>query len=399
MNAILIAMLMSAAAPSFRAETLDGKTVAGPLVELSADRLSIDAAEGRVSLDSKNLLTVTPTSIEKTKPAARRAGVVVELMDGGVVRGRQYVSAGDRAKITLDGGAIVEAPTRMVRTVRCEPREDDPLAVEWARLLAMKVDADLLAIRGDGTIDYHKGVIHDVTEDAVRFDLDGEMLPIKRSKVFGFIYRHGEPADLPRTVCRITDTAGSIWPAAALKLADALRWTTPAGFSVSQPLENIAAIDFSSGKQVYLSDLKPDSAGWTPYFGVEAPSPAMKRYFSPRFDRGFDPGDSLRLGGKLYRKGVALRGGAELVYRLPERFGRFHAMAGIADGVPAGGRVRLVIRGDDRVLFEGDVATGDAPRPLDLDLVGVRRLTIRVDFGEGLVAGDHLLLCNPRLTK
>ena len=41
----------------------------------------------------------------------------------------------------------------------------------------------------------------------------------------------------------------------------------------------------------------------------------------------------------------------------------------------------------------------DDARSIELDLTGVKRLTILVDFGEQLDIGDHLLLCNARLTK
>ena len=262
----------------------------------------------------------------------------------------------------------------------------------------MKTDADLLIVRSGNGLDYHKGMLHDVTEDAVRFDLDGEVLPVKRSKVYGFAYHHGAPAELPPAICRITDAAGSLWPVRSLALAEKLQWTTPAGLSVSQSCENIARIDFSAGKLVYLSDLKPDSVAWTPYFSAREPLPAMKQFYAPRFDRGFDS-PVLRLGGVDYRKGMAIHSRTELVYRLPERFSHFLAIAGIADAVRPGGKVRLVVRGDDKVLFEASFAGSDAPRPIDLDVTGVRRLTILVDFEDGLNKGDHLLLCNARVSK
>ena len=50
MNSILLAIILTAAAPpSFTVQTLDGQTLVGPLVELTADRLGVDAADGRVS--------------------------------------------------------------------------------------------------------------------------------------------------------------------------------------------------------------------------------------------------------------------------------------------------------------------------------------------------------------
>jgi hypothetical protein len=396
MNGIFLAILLTSAAPSFEAATLDGQTVVGPIIELTPKRLTIATGKGRVSIVTATLLTISPQ--QKVKPAAASPGVVVELADGSVVRGRQYVARGSQARITLAGGEVVEATASIVRTVLCAASQTDALQSEWSRLTSMKTDADLLIVRSGNGLDYHKGILHDVTEDAVRFDLDGEVLPVKRSKVYGLAYHHGATAELPPAICRITDAAGSVWPVRSLALDEKLQWTTPAGLSVSQSCESIARIDFSEGKLLYLSDLKPESIAWTPYFGAREPLPAMKQFYAPRFDRSFDS-PVLRLGGVEYRKGMALHSRTELVYRLPGRFSRLLATAGIADAVRPGGRVRLVVRGDDKVLFEAAFAGTDAPRPIDLDVTGVRRLTILVDFDDGLNKGDHLLLCNARVSK
>jgi hypothetical protein len=396
MNGIFLAILLTSATPSFEAATLDGQTVVGPIVELTPKRLAIVTDKGRVLIATATLLTVSPK--QKIKPAASSPGVVVELADGSVIRARQYVAKGSQARITLAGGEVVEAPVSMVRTVLVGAPQTDALQSEWSRLTGMKTDADLLIVRSGAGLDYHKGILHDVTEDAVRFDLDGEMLPVKRVKVYGFAYHHGKPAELPPAICRITDAAGSLWPVQSLALAEKLQWTTPAGLTVSQSRENIARIDFSAGKLLYLSDLKPESVAWTPYFAAREPQRAMKQFFAPRFDRGFD-GPVLRLGGVEYHKGMALHSRTELVYRLPERFSHFLATAGIADAVRPGGNVRFVVRGDDKVLFEAAFTGADAPRPIDVDVTGVRRLTILVDFDDGLSKGDHLLLCNARVSK
>ena len=105
------------------------------------------------------------------------------------------------------------------------------------------------------------------------------------------------------------------------------------------------------------------------------------------------------MGGTPYPKGLALHSRTEIVYRLPARFSRFRAVVGIDDAVRRGGKTRLVIRGDGQELLNAAVAGSDAPRPVDLDLTGVRRLTIVVDFGDSLSAGGYLLLCNARLSK
>ena len=54
------------------------------------------------------------------------------------------------------------------------------------------------------------------------------------------------------------------------------------------------------------------------------------------------------MGGKEYRKGLAVHGRTEMTYRLPDRFRRFQAVVGIDDRVRPQGSMRLVVRGDRR---------------------------------------------------
>jgi hypothetical protein len=59
----------------------------------------------------------------------------------------------------------------------------------------------------------------------------------------------------------------------------------------------------------------------------------------------------------------------------------------------------FVIRGDDRVLLDQVIKGSDPPLEIDLDIVGVRRLAILVDFGDNQDIADHLDLCEARVVK
>lgn len=122
------------------------------------------------------------------------------------------------------------------------------------------------------------------------------------------------------------------------------------------------------------------------------------RVFQPRIDRSLD-GGPLQLGGTEYAKGIAAHSRTELVYRLPEKHRIFQAIAGIDDRLRPGGNVHLLILGDDRTLFEDDLSGKDAPRPLELDISGVNRLKLIVDFGDGMDVGDALDFCDARILK
>ena len=61
--------------------------------------------------------------------------------------------------------------------------------------------------------------------------------------------------------------------------------------------------------------------------------------------------------------------------------------------------VMFTVAGDDKVLWEGEVRSTDPPIDLDLEIMGVRRLKITVDFGDDLDIADFLDLADARFTK
>ena len=137
-------------------------------------------------------------------------------------------------------------------------------------------------IRKGKALNYHKGVLHDVTDERIEFELDGEVLSVNRSKVHGLLYRHPQADPPAEPLAWLTDATQSRWAVASLRLVEGkLQWTTPGGLILTRPLNTLGRLDFSGGKVVYLSDLKPESVTWTPYFGA-ADQPAARGNDSTR---------------------------------------------------------------------------------------------------------------------
>ncbi len=391
---IVLVSLLAAALPEVEVHTLSGEKIVGPLAGLNDERVAVESAAGPVALEVASLAAVSP----KAAPSPQRQPAVwVRLVDGSELVGQSYSVEDGQARLVTPLGTR-QFGRREVEWVRLQP-ESEALAEQWTRILEGRIDADLIVIRKEQALDYHRGVLHEVTGETVVFALDGEKLPVKRDKVYGLVYFNAKGRDLPASRCVLIDSEGSRWSVRTLELAgDKLQWTTPAGVTAACSVGAIARIDYSEGKIVYLSDLKPESVRWTPFFGTAANLPSLKAFYAPREDRALAP-KPLKVGGKEYSKGLALHSRTEVVYRLPRAFRRLEAVVGIDDSVRPSGDVRLVIRGDDKVLFEGDVAGSDEPKPLDLDIAGVRRISILVDFGKDLDVGDHLDLCEARVIQ
>jgi hypothetical protein len=157
-------------------------------------------------------------------------------------------------------------------------------------------------------------------------------------------------------------------------------------------------LDFSTSRMSYLSDLTADATDFTPYLDFGKQVPSMAQFYQPRRDRCLD-GGPLRLNRTVYAKGMSMPSRTTLSFKIAGKGQRFKALAGIDESVGAAGAVRLQITGDGKKLYDGKITGRDKPVDLDVDVAGVRRLNILVDFGEGLDVGNYLDLCDARIVK
>ena len=396
MFTLLVIGVIAATVPRVDVETLGSAAVSGRLVRLDAERVTVETADGPVSVEIDRMVAVSPVNGKIATPP--ESAVRVELVDGGLLLGRGYSTSGPTARLVTLDGRTLEFPVGDVGSVRFQSQTDS-LAKEWSRIVETAPDGDLLVVRKGQMIDFHEGLLRDVTDTLVQFESEGDVLPVKLGKVHGLRYHRSAARELPQAVCRLTDRYGSVWPVVSIRLEDdILKWTTPLGLEVAVPLETVVRIDYSRGKVVYLSDLEPEAVDWTACFGPAEKLESLAKFLWPRNDRSLDSGP-LQLDGRAYEKGLAIHSRTRLTYRLAGDFRRFKATAGIDDSVRPAGHVRLVIYGDERMLIETDVAGTDVPGLLDLDVLGVRRLVILVDFGENLDTADHLDLCEARVVK
>ncbi len=87
----------------------------------------------------------------------------------------------------------------------------DKLAKDWARSSRATGPADLLVVRKQGALDYLEGVLGDVDDEIVHFELDGDPIPVKRPKVEGLIYYHAKGDRSPNRSPWRVDRGGSRW--------------------------------------------------------------------------------------------------------------------------------------------------------------------------------------------
>ena len=162
------------------------------------------------------------------------------------------------------------------------------------------------------------------------------------------------------------------------------------GQTCSAPAKEIVALQPLGGNAAYLSDLKPIEYRHTPYLNLPWP------YHN---DRNVS-GGLLRVGGRLYLKGLGVHSAARLSYDLDKHYRLFQADLGIDDSTGGRGSVvfRVVVDGKQRYM-SGNVRGGAAPVPVSIDVADAKRLDLIVDYGERGDEQDHANLLDARLIK
>jgi hypothetical protein len=396
LSSLLLTLVL--AVPSLEVEvgTVDGKSVTGAAAELTSSGVKLATAEGEKTIAAKELLSVTPA---QAPPAPTdKPAVWLELVDGSRLTAATIAITKGTATLTYAADKQIEIPSSAIARVRFSPPDNQTSS--WPADIGQNAAGDLLAVRKAEAIDFLEGVLGNVTEETVEFQLDGETIPVKRAKIDGFIYYHKAGDKFTDVVCIVEDVHG--WRLKAKTIAHGpdgqLEVTTLSGATLRRPWSAISRLDFSSGKVVYLSDLEVDSFDQKSRIDLGNAGKAFDDYFGLRRDRGRE-NLPIRVGGKTYSKSIGLTSRTTATYRLPSGATKFKAVAAIDDAVREAGNVLLTISADGKQLYSAPVIGTAEPVALDLDVAGARKLTILVDYGEDLDIGDYLTLADARIVK
>ncbi|HEV7282381.1 MAG TPA: NPCBM/NEW2 domain-containing protein [Pirellulaceae bacterium] len=430
MIAPLLAALLALAAPGdvpsagargeVEARPLAGPAIVGKLQAIDDGGFRVAGPDGEKVLSFDQALSVRRRSILPV--SAAEAPILVRLIDGSEIHAREFVASGGQAELRLAGGVQMQTLVRTIASVRFMTDLPPELETRWDEILASERAGDLVVVRkttktpdDEGnqrevvSLDYFEGVLGDVKPDAVSFTFSERTVDVKRDRIAGLAWYQPAGRELPKTLCVLETTAGNNFALQQAKSdGDRLTVKLVSGAELEMPLADAAGFDFSGGKILYLSDLKPESTTYVPYFLTD-PSGASglaglhqneAARFRPRTDRSI-ASPEIRLFGESFSKGIVARSRSEILYRLPARYRRLQATVGVDDSARNRfSNVRLIVEDDDAVLFDG-VFTGQDTEPLrlDLDVTGARRLKFTIDYGDKSDAGDHLALGDLRVLE
>jgi hypothetical protein len=269
---------------------------------------------------------------------------------------------------------------------------NNPADVAKAKSLGVdSVAEDIAYVRKEAEIIPVKGLVKGVAADGVVFRYDDKDRKIDLKKIVGLSLRSNPAKPDPsfHQVFRTTDGSVLSGTWTGLHGNAAVIQTSP-GQAIKFPMASVVSVSGVNGRVVYLSDLKPSSVVQTPYFG---------RVIPYRMDQSLE-GGTITMADGPHARGIAVHSYCRLGFDLTGDYERFKTDLGF--DLPGGkiGRVSVRVLADDKVLFERPDLRGDQPPvAVDLDVKGVKRLVLEVDFGADQDAGDRVDWADARLTR
>ncbi len=374
MIGLLIGMLLAAGeAPQVDVVTLEGRSTTGTLSVLSSQGVTVETTTGPVQIAASELLEIRCPDARPlpTDPAVPLLSV--RWQSGAVSTAHAIVLTGTKATLQHPALGEIPLPRDALRSIRFGA--DDAVVREaWKQLHERTTKKDFLVVRKGDVLDHLDGVAGSIDAKEVRFRLDGEDVTVKREKVYGIIYARRE--DSAKFTTRVDLAGGDTLLVKDVQwTGEAWQFTIPGLAPIKAPATAVQALDFSISKFLYLSATEPRDIRYTPFFDDFT--------FEVQRDRDFD-GRPLRVGERTFARGLAVHSKTVLKYRLGGDYRYFKSIVGLDPKLPLGayyGDAHVTIRGDDKVLYDGDFISGQASEALELPVTGVIELEILVDFG------------------
>jgi hypothetical protein len=397
---ILLAVFV-VVAPGSGAElrTLQGETISGEIVSITPKEVVILRGGQRVATPIAQILQI---DCDTSSRLPTNSFTDVELTDGSLLHCEKYTIQGQEIALKLFAGPEVKIALSAVNNLLTDAQIDRDRK-EWSSRLAdrkvKKKRRDVLAIRKEGVLNALEGTLGDgdFTAESIEFTSStGKKRAVALSNVAGLIFEREVDPNAAPVICKVTDTMGDVFQAAAVASSTAgltVTTSSKARFEIALPV--VVRLDFSGGKMTWLSDLEPTQV-------IE--SFVDNNPFHYKRDHNLEDGP-IRIDNVTYSRGLALHATTELEYDLKGAFREFKVVAGIDDligGLP--GTTVLRIEGDGKLLKELTFDRRDKIRQQEivLNIKDVQKLRLRVSPGnEGLRLdlGLHLDLANAKVSK
>jgi hypothetical protein len=169
---------------------------------------------------------------------------------------------------------------------------------------------------------------------------------------------------------------------------DVISITTRWGAGLNLPLAKVIRIRPIPVGSIHLDTRKPDAIQTVAYIGTTP---------QPRFGANVK-GSPIQIGGRWFDRGIGTQSRTLIAYRLSGSEKRFSAWLGLDQSAGPIAHARATVILDGKPVYDsGPLLSGEAPRPVNVELGSARLLILATEFGEGGSVRDWVNWAEPLL--
>ncbi len=393
-------------------KTSEGQVLSGELVALHGQFLELTIDGGNRTLSFEEISSI---DFADASSQVSTASLQCQLTDGSRFNATNLTISGAEATIKLASGVTITLVRSSLKALLLFDTSTAPdMLQQWDEFVpSFSATGDSLIAQKNDALQAIEGIIGDVSQIGVDFQMGGRQVTVKAEKLTGVIFYRAD-RDFENPVCEATLIDGSTIAAVQIELSDGnFNIAAGTGDQLTLPPELVTSLDLSAGRSIYLSDLLPTTNDWKPLVASQTNLDSLAKLNLSVANETFSgqplslrtlPTDGLNFLAttQIYEKGFAINGGGRLAFNLNGQFKRLTALAGFAPNTEAlPGSVQMEIQVDKKTVLSSVLENRSLaqPMPIDVDLAGAKRLIIRVNYHDGRSVGDQIHLVDARLSR
>jgi len=374
---------------------LSGPSLIGVIVSADAIKVVIDSKAGPIEKKSSDVGQI----VFANQLESLIAPVELSMVDGSKAFGDRLTGksitgwrlrTSPEKELTLQGKSLKAARLKAI---------GPELVSAWQNAIQETTNTDaVIVLRPGNNLDRINGVIVQVQEASVSFDLDGQQIDIPIEKLIGLVWFQRELDRIKPTV-EIVATNRSIWMAESFSFdakANVMELKTQLGQTLSIPRAELLSVNYATANIRWLSELESIEAIANRQIEFRTPIAALDRAFIPRFVvNGMAPKSNAQPGDKDLQFPTP----GHYLFRMPEGFSSLQCRIERTGNGPQRTDLIIEVWQDDQKVTEYPLAHDVDFIDLEVALKQEKKTKLAVTCKSKLLIGTEVVWKQPRLKR
>lgn len=387
-------------------ELRDGTNFEGELQNIDRDTAAF-IVNGNVKAISVENINRIQYFDQPNEPSAIANSIV--LVDGSELFCVAFTIVDRELIAKTETDAEFRIKSRLVDSIHF-PSVDPEFKKNWKKIVKEERESDALVVSRDEKLQMIDGIFGDVAAESVSFTVGERTADVKRSRLAGMLFYRRVADELAPSVFVLELKDGSVIEVQSLSIeTEKCEVRTVAGADIEVDPATISKLDFSSKREVWLTDLEPATNDWTPLMAGSSVLGSLKKFSMAKIDRGFsgkplavmNRGDDGSWERKEFAKGFAIKGGGKLSFLMGRQYQRLTGAIGFDPDANSTGVAKLIIQVDGVNQVEQVLDASEMKKafPIDIDLNGSDRIVFQIEYHDRRSVGDILHAVDMKLVR